>query len=99
MKKKSLKQLGAQVAVGTTLLAGAAVLSTDLTPDSWKAHAMSGKSDSAQDKGAEHSCGEGKCGEGKCGSKDKGAEKSCGADHKKAKKGSEGSCGESTCGA
>ena len=58
----------------------------DLTPDSWKANAESGKKAHGK-KSGKSGCGKGGCGEGGCG------EGGCGAKKKK-KSGKESGCGE-----
>jgi uncharacterized low-complexity protein len=59
MKKKTMKEMLALVAVSGAILSSTQV-QADLTPASWS-------SDSSLSKGVAHSCGEGKCGEGSCG--------------------------------
>lgn len=107
--QNKLKDLLSTAMVAGTLTLGAQI--ADVTPDSWKANAMSKKSENKEEKGKENSCAPGKCAPGKCGgnmkkeaSKD-GSEKKCGAENKNKKKemakekGSDHSCGENTCGA
>lgn len=106
--EKKLKDLLSTAVVAGTLTVGAQVV--DLTPESWKAHAMSKKSEKKEAKGKSNSCAPGKCAPGKCGGnmkKEKNSEMKCGAngcggDKKKKKmakkKGSDHSCGEGSCG-
>ncbi len=100
MKNDKFKNLAKSTMMVSALSLGANMLANDITPGSWNALAMGGKSSEEK---AEHKCGEGECGakkmekkgEHQCG------EGGCGEDHKDkaTKKGADGSCGEETCGA
>jgi len=100
MKKLNLKNL----AITSTLLTGTGMVALDLTPDSWKANAMSKSSQETKDKGSQGACAEGKCAAGKCAGNVKKEEKPVSAtDESAAKKeskakGSEHACGEGKCG-
>ncbi|MDA9793185.1 hypothetical protein N9B72_01245 [Bacteriovoracaceae bacterium] len=101
---KKLKDLLSTAMLAGTLTLGAQI--ADLTPDSWKAHAMSKKSEKKAEKTTEMKCAPGKCG-GDMKKAAKAGEKSCGANScgvkKKAKKkmttkkGNEKGCGENGC--
>ena len=94
MKKRAkFSKMATSTLMATAVTLGANLVANDLTPGSWDANAMSGKSE----KTSEHQCGEGECGK-----KEKGADHQCGegecGESKGEDKGSEGSCGENTCG-